>query len=122
MTTSRKWQKSTVFSSMDFAEVTSSWKTAPHRAVTTNKWHSEHGVKLFLGWPGNSPDINPIESLWSEMKHLQSCERATSMVGMKWITLIVWNKITPAYLQSLYESMPRQMQAVVDAQGGHTKY
>ena len=34
----------------------------------------------------------------------------------------VWDNITPAYLQSLYESMPRRMQAVVDAQGGHTKY
>jgi len=34
----------------------------------------------------------------------------------------VWNNITPDYLQSLYESMPRRMQAVVDAEGGHTKY
>ena len=47
------------------------------------------------------------------------------MAGLKVnvkVKLKVWNKITPAYLQSLYESMPRQMQAVVDAQGGHTKY
>ena len=34
----------------------------------------------------------------------------------------VWNNITPEYLQSLYESMLQRMQAVVDAQGGHTKY
>ena len=107
---------------VDLAEVTSSWKTAPRRAVTSKKWHCEHGVILFLGWPGNSPDLNPIKSLWSQMKHLQSRERATSMAGLKRITLKVWNKITPAYLQSLYKSMPRRMQAVVDAQGGHTKY
>ena len=31
-------------------------------------------------------------------------------------------KITPSYLKSLYESMPRRMKPVVDAQGGHTKY
>ena len=34
----------------------------------------------------------------------------------------VWNNITPEYLRSLNQSMPQRMQAVVDAQGGHTKY
>jgi len=46
---------------------------------------------------------------------------AQSGFGKK-IVQKVWNNITPDYLQSLYESMPRRMQAVVDAQGGHTKY
>ena len=34
----------------------------------------------------------------------------------------VWKRITPSYLKALYESMPRRMQAVLDANGGHTKY
>ena len=93
-----------------------------HRAATTKQWHTQHGVKLFGGWPGNSPDLNPIESLWSQMKQLQSKERATSAAGLKKIASKVWGKITPSYLKSLYESMPRRMKAVVDAQGGHTKY
>ena len=33
-----------------------------------------------------------------------------------------WMSITLEYLNSLYKSMPRQMQAMVDAQGGHTRY
>ena len=86
------------------------------------EWHQDRGVKLFEGWPGNSPDLNPIENLWSQMKHLQRHERATLIAGLKRIAQKVWDNITPAYLQSLYESMPRRMQAVVDAQGGHTKY
>ena len=36
-------------------------------------------------------------------------------------TLKVWRKNAPFYLKFLYEIMPRQMKAVVDAQGGHTK-
>ena len=56
------------------------------------------------------------------MKQLQSKERATSAVGLKKIASKVWEKITPSYLKSLYESMPRRMKAIVDAQGGHTKY
>ena len=49
-------------------------------------------------------------------------ERATSKEGIKKIARKVWRQVTPAYLETLYESMPRRMQAVVEAQGGHTKY
>ena len=49
-------------------------------------------------------------------------ERATSKEGIKKIAQKVWRQVTPAYLETLYESMPRRMQAVVEAQGGHTKY
>ena len=48
---------------------------------------------------------------------MQSRERATSIAGLKRIALKVWKNITPAYLRSLYESMPRRMKAVVDANG-----
>ena len=34
----------------------------------------------------------------------------------------VWRAITPEYLSSLYESMPRRTAAVIAAEGGHTKY
>ena len=46
----------------------------------------------------------------------------TSKEGLKKIAWNDWTSITPENLNMLYESMPRQMQAVVDAQGGHTKY
>ena len=107
-----------LFSQFEFME-----DGAPaHRAATTKRWHSDHGVELFQGWPGNSPDLNPIENLWSQMKHMQRKERATSTDGLKKIARKVWRGITPEYLQNLYQSMPRRMAAVIEAQGGHTKY
>ena len=93
-----------------------------HRAASTKQWHERHGVKLFGGWPGNSPDLNPIENLWSQMKHMQRKERATSAEGLKRIARKVWKGVSSDYLKKLYESMPRRMQAVIDAEGGHTKY
>ena len=47
--------------------------------------------------------------------------RATLKEELKRIALKVWMNITQEYLASFYESMPCQMQAVVDVQGGHTK-
>ena len=34
----------------------------------------------------------------------------------------IWRSITLRYLEKLYELMPKRMLAVIEAQGGHTKY
>ena len=34
----------------------------------------------------------------------------------------MWNAIPPAAITALVESMPRQMQTVLDARGGATRY
>ena len=34
----------------------------------------------------------------------------------------VWQQVSPEYLEKLYESLPRRMEAVIAAGGGHTKY
>ena len=93
-----------------------------HRAKSTQEWHQKNGVRLFQGWPGNSPDLNIIENLWSQMKHLQRTEQATSKQGLKKIARRVWNAITPEYLEKLYESLPRRMAVVIASKGAHTKY
>ena len=93
-----------------------------HRAESMKKWHANHGVKLFRGWWGNSPDLNPIENFWSEMKNLQRMERTVLMEGLKKIAHKVWRADAAEYLHKLYAPMLQRMQAVCVAQGGHTNY
>ena len=93
-----------------------------HRAKSTKKWLEDNKMKKFEGWPGNSPDLNIIENLRAQMKHLQRKERATSVAGLKNIARKVWRQVSPDYLEKLYESLPRRMEAVIAAGGGHTKY
>ena len=88
-----------------------------HRAASTKKWHQDRGHTLLIDWPGNSPDLNPIENCWSEMKNRLRDERPTSVDGIKRVCQRVWAGITPGYLTKLFESMPRRMEAVIKAGG-----
>ena len=42
--------------------------TPKYCAATTRLWHIKLGVNLFSGWPGNSPDLNPMEMLWLKQR------------------------------------------------------
>lgn len=76
---------------------------------------------MFLEWPAQSPDLNPIENLWEEVDRKINRSNATNLEQL-WVEIqAAWNAITPERCQTLISSMNRRCQAVIDAKGYPTK-
>ena len=77
-----------------------------------------------MTWPAQSPDLNPIEHVWSELKRRlgRHPEAPKGMFELWSRAQVEWKNITLEYCQKLIESMPCRVKAVLRAKGGHTKY
>lgn len=77
-----------------------------------------------LAWPGNSPDMNPIENLWAHYKRLIRARNCTTKASLRKEAAAIWDS-DPGFLdlcQKLITSMPNRVQMLIKNRGGHTKY
>ena len=94
-----------------------------HTSKKAKKWFEDNNIEV-ISRPAQSPDLNPIEHLWEHLKRqLRQYETPPKGVHELWDRVSEeWNAIPPKTCQNLIESMPRRIQAVIRAKGGHTKY
>lgn len=94
-----------------------------HTSKTTRQWLQQQDYTV-MERSAQSPDLNPIEHLWSHLKReLDKYEGSpTSRAASISRTLDVWAAIADSTCQILIASMPRRCAAVVASKGGHTKY
>ena len=94
-----------------------------HTSRKAKQWFEDNDIEVLI-WPAQSPDLNPIEHLWHYLKRqLLKYDIPPKGAHELWDRLVdEWNRIPPEVCQGLIESMPRRIQAVIKANGGHTKY
>ena len=64
-----------------------------HRAKTVTDFFNQCEVDLLKNWPGNSPDISPIENLWAIMKAELRKKNITSEPQLREELRMLWRNI-----------------------------
>jgi DDE superfamily endonuclease/Transposase len=102
-----------------------------HTAVKVTKYLKQRRIHT-MKWPAQSPDLNPIENLWTMFKEafhkrlvqegIKPSTRLEVLQRCKDIMKEVWSMQGMELIRKLVESMSRRCAAVIAARGGYTKY
>ena len=93
-----------------------------HRAKKVKEFLATSQIRA-LPWPGNSPDLNPIENCWRVVGQKLAAKKPRNKRELQESILRVWNhELGQDYVQKLIQSMPARIKAVIKARGGTTKY
>ena len=95
---------------------------SPHTSAPTKRWLRDNGfsTKDILDWPAQSPDLNPIEHLWYQLKrklnayptHPSNTHELEARIETEWY------KITKEECLRYIDSMPKRISKVIKAKGG----
>jgi transposase len=101
-----------------------------HTSVETKGYLERHGIWC-LNYPPWSPDLNPIEHMWWALKRIvhQRCPELDTIGESQedWDRFCKalkegWQLIPDTLVRQLIHSMPRRLQACINAHGYQTKY
>lgn len=94
-----------------------------HKARKTKEWLETNGVEV-LDWPAQSPDLNPIENLWSELeRRLRKDDHIITNKDTLWEKIQTsWNNIETEVCTKLIETMPTRIDDVIKQKGGYTRW
>lgn len=94
-----------------------------HKAKSVTEWIESRKFEC-MDWPPQSPDLNPLENLWSGLKRrLNAYSAPPKGLNELWERVTeVWNSIDAETCKKLIESMPNRMKEVIKAKGRWTKY
>ncbi len=90
-----------------------------HTSKSTSEWLNKMKV---LEWPSQSPDLNPIEMLWHDLKQSFHAWKPSSVAELKQFCKEDWAKIPPQRCERLIASYHKRLIAVVVAKSGTTSY
>ena len=94
-----------------------------HRAQSTMRWFSDHGI-IVMDWPSRSPDLNPIENLWGILVRAVYADgrQFSTVAELRDAIKLAWDDIDLETLQKLSNSMKNRMFKLTANQGATINY
>lgn len=92
-----------------------------HTAHATGQFLESKGVNVLKGWPARSPELNPIENLWSVLQSKVSDLNPTTTEEVRQAVQQAWRSISQAEVNRLVLSFDRRIASCL-AENGGTKH
>lgn len=103
-----------------------------HTAYKVRDWFAAHGIERITDWPAYSPDLNPIEHIWWELKKrvfemfpeiaANKSDSEHARQQLESALQAAWDTIDKQVFDNLGASMVHRIEACIAADGWHTKY
>ena len=89
----------------------------------TNEYKKLFGIRI-LDWPARSPDINPIENVWSWMKKVirKRTKPADTLIKLEGLLENAWAKVRQIMIHTLIRSMTKRVSLVIKNNGACINY
>uniref|UniRef100_A0A3Q3S9H9 Tc1-like transposase DDE domain-containing protein n=1 Tax=Mastacembelus armatus TaxID=205130 RepID=A0A3Q3S9H9_9TELE len=87
-----------------------------HTAKITKEWLRNNSVTV-LDWPSQSPDLNPIEDLWRDLKMAVHQRSPSDLTELERICKEEWQRIPKSRCDKPVASFPRRLMAVLAQKG-----
>ena len=92
-----------------------------HRSKRTKDFLADRLVDV-IDWPANSPDLSPIENLWSWLKHEVERKRPMNKAELEAGILDVWEGLATIDIENYFMHYDSRISQCIDNGGGRTKY
>ena len=97
-----------------------------HRDVssTIRSWNRQASctVGLVQSWPANSPDLSPIENLWSYVDRQVQAKGCKTFADFRAAVHAEWGKVSAVMARQYMNSMPTRLANCIAGHGKMTKY
>ncbi len=87
-----------------------------HTTRATKEWLRKKHFKV-LEWPSQSPDLNPIENLWRELKVRVAQRQPQNITALEEICMEEWAKIPATVCENLVKTYRKRLTSVIANKG-----